>query len=66
MKKSTTGLTDFESCCSSSEKETDNEEFKTMNEKKRGWKSKRKKSTTPDKDAFVKHQVKKINLNSNY
>ena len=72
MKESTTGLTDFESCCSSegeltnSEKETDNEEFKTMNEKKRGWKSKRKKSTTPDKDAFVKHQVKKINLNSNY
>ena len=55
-------LSDFGSCRSSSsesESETKNENddgFKTMNEKKRGWKKKRKLSLTPNKESLLKKQ----------
>ena len=55
-------LSDFGSCRSSSSKsesETKNENddgFKTMNEKKRGWKKKRKLSLTPNKESLLKKQ----------
>ena len=44
--------------------DTENEGFKSMNDQKRGWKKKRKNSTTPSKEAFVKDKVKKLNQNS--
>ena len=65
-------LSEFESCNSSSsdnesdvgnhEEETD-DGFKTMNARKRYWKNKRKLSTTPNKESFVKDTVKKLNQN---
>ena len=75
LKEMTNRLSEFESCRSSgssssssedeqeveqSAKDTDDEGFKTMNDRKRSWKLKRKNSTTPSKDSFVK----KLNQNS--
>ena len=58
-------LSEFGSCQSSSSeeeseaaKDTDDEGFKTMNDRKRAWRQKRKHSTTPNKESFVKKQVK--------
>ena len=68
VKEMTARLSEFESCHSSSEdepeaansaKDTDDEGFKTMNQRKKGWKNKRKNSTTPSKDSFMK----KLNQN---
>ena len=76
LKEMTTRLSEFESGQSSSDeqgeddseaiqsaKETDDDGFMTMNDRKRRWKNKRKNSLTPSKDSFVKDQVKKLNLN---
>ena len=69
VKEMAARLSDFESCHSSSEDDLDDvvvgndtgdEGFKTMNDKKRYWKNKRKNSTTPSKDSFVK----KLNQNT--
>ena len=55
-------LSEFGSCVSSSSSseqsgnESEDKEYKTMNDKKRGWKKKRKLSITPNKDSFVKKQ----------
>ena len=56
-------LSEFGSCRSSSSSESESESkneiedgFKTMNEKKRGWKNKRKLSLTPNKDSLLKKQ----------
>ena len=56
-------LSEFGSCksgsSSESESETkdeDDEGFKTMNDKKRGWKKKRKLSLTPNKESLLKKQ----------
>ena len=55
-------LSEFGSCVSSSSSsdqsgnESEDKEYKTMNDKKRGWKKKRKLSITPNKDTFVKKQ----------
>ena len=62
LKEMSDRLSDFGSCRSSSsesESETKNENgegFKTMNEKKRGWKNKRKLSLTPNKESLLKKQ----------
>ena len=45
------------------EEHSDNTEFKSMNDRKRGFKQKRKLSTTHNKEAFVKTRVKKLNQN---
>ena len=55
-------LSDFESCQSSLSSDSSDadpeehasEEFQTMNQKKRGWKKKRKASQTPEKTDFLK------------
>jgi hypothetical protein len=63
----TSHLSDFESCLSSSssdddldENVNDEEGFQTMNGRKRAYKQKRKNSTTPSRESFLK----KPNLNS--
>ena len=55
-------LSDFESCQSSLSTDSSDldleehalEEFQSMNQKKRGWKKKRKASQTPEKTEFLK------------
>ena len=55
-------LSDFESCQSSLSSDSSDldpeepalEEFQSMNQKKRGWKKKRKASQTPEKTEFLK------------
>ena len=50
-------LSDYKSCDSSDNDDNGEDtepEFKTFNQKKRGWKAKRKNSTTPQKDTFLK------------
>ena len=57
LKEISERLSDFGSCVSSSEQsgeESDSIEYKTMNDRKRGWKKKRKASLTPDKDFLLK------------
>ena len=51
-------LSDFGSCrsSSSSESESETDGFKSMNDKKRGWKKKRKLSLTPSKEELLKKQ----------
>ena len=68
LKEMTSRLSDFESCVSSSSEddeiactETNNDKFKTVNEKKRGWKNKRKHSTSP---LGSDHFLKRANKNS--
>ena len=65
IKEMTGRLSEFGSCQSSSSedeseavKDTDEEGFKTMNDRRRAWRKKRKNSTTPNKESFVKKQVK--------
>ena len=66
LKEMTTRLSDFESCVSSSSEDDENrstegknDEFKSINEKKRGWKNKRKNSTSPlGSDHFLKRPNK--------
>ena len=62
----TAHFSDFESCLSSSDeeataKEADDDGFKSMNDKKRKWKSKRKTNTSPP---GVESFLKKVNRNS--
>ena len=72
LKEMTTRLSDFESCVSSSSeedetpsKETHNDEFKNV-EKKRGWKNKRKNSTSPlGSDQFLKRANKMASPKTN-
>ena len=59
LKEMTSRFSDFESCVSSSDDEVPENEtddgFKSMNDKKRGWKKKRKSSESPlGKEAFLK------------
>ena len=60
LKEMSERLSDFGSCKSSSSEqsggESDSNAFKTMNDRKRGYKKKRKASHTPDKDSFLKKQ----------
>jgi hypothetical protein len=65
LKEMTARFSDFESCLSSSDdevtaKETDDNGFRSMNEKKRRWKSKRKKSYSPP---GIESFLKKVNRN---
>ena len=65
LKEMTARFSDFESCLSSSDdevtaKETDDNGFRSMNEKKRRWKSKRKKSSSPP---GIESFLKKVNRN---
>ena len=72
LKEMTTRLSDFESCVSSSSEEdetpsteTHNDEFKNV-EKKRGWKNKRKNSTSPlGSDQFLKRANKMASPKTN-
>ena len=57
LKEMTARFSDFESCLSSSDnegsaKETDDNGFKNMNDRKRGWKNKRKTSSSPSEREY--------------
>ena len=74
VKKLSARLSEYESCASTDDdcekeeadnddcekEEADNEGFKSMNERKRAWRNKRKNSRSPTKDTFIKKQNTKL------
>ena len=57
-------LSEYESCVSTDddyeEEKSDTGGFKSMNERKRAWKNKRKNSSSPPKETFLKKQNTKL------